>query len=126
MKKELCAVCLLIIIFVAGLMNIHYINQLTDDLKNLVNEATNDALQGRWESAEKRGEEAVRKWGENDPYTHIVLRHGEIDQTTDSFYDLLEVIYSKDIGGVKGASQAVNAHLNSIASMEQVKFGSIF
>ena len=61
-----------------------------------------------------------------DSYTHIFIRHPEIDSTTDAFYELLDSVSAGDIKTTQGAFEKVEAHLASIAGMEHITIGSIF
>lgn len=126
MKKEIIVGFLLVFIFSAALFNIHALNRLTDDIVQLVEESEKSAAAGNWEEAAAKAEEAEKRWEENDSYTHIVLRHSEINMATDAIYELLKEIYSENMGGVRGAAKAVNAHMTSISSIEHIKLGSIF
>jgi len=126
MKKELFAGALLLTMLIASIVNIWYLNKLTENLIDIVETAEEEALSGNWDKAEENAEEAARIWDKNDPYTHIVLRHFEIDSATDAIYQLLNEIYSKNEGGVRGETKALTAQLDSLASIEEIKFGSIF
>lgn len=126
MKKEIFAGALLLAILITSVININCLNKLTDNLISLVETAEEEALSGDWEAAAAGAEKAARIWAESDSYTHVVLRHHEIDGATNAIYELLKEIYSQNEGGVRGASKALIAHLDSMRSMEEIKFGSIF
>jgi hypothetical protein len=126
MKKEIIVGLLLVFIFSVALVNIHALDRLTGDVVKLVEESEKNAAAGKWVEAAAKAEEAEKKWSEKDSYTHLVLRHAEINMATDAIYELLKEIYSEDIGGVKGAAKAGNAHMTSISSIEHIKLGSIF
>lgn len=126
MKKEIIVGLLLVLLFAAALVNIHFLNRLTDDIIELVEASEQNAEAGNWNEAAAKAEEAAAKWAENNSYTHIVLRHSEINAATDAMYELLKEIYSENTGGVKGAAKGVTEHMTSIASIEEIKFGSIF
>lgn len=126
MKKELIVGGFLILMLAAAIINIHYLNKLTDKVTHLIEESERYTADGDWSSAEKKAEEASHTWDENDTYTHLVLRHPEIEATTDSIYGYIEQIYSKDQGAAKGAAKAAIARLKSISSIEQIRLGSIF
>lgn len=126
MLKEILVGCFLVIMLAAAIVNIHFLNKLTDDITRLIEESSRSAEQGDWDSAAKKAEEAVRLWSDSDTYTHLVLRHPETEDATDALYALLQEVYAKEEGAVKGAAGAAAAHMKSISSIEQIKFGSIF
>lgn len=126
MKKEIIISCFLILMLTAALINIKYLNNLTDDVNRLINEASTYAQSEDWVQAEKAAEAAAALWSDSDSYTHVVLRHSEIESATDSIYGLLEQIYARQAGATRGAAQAAIARLESLSAIEQIKLGSIF
>ncbi len=126
MKKEIIVGCFLILMLAAAFVNIHYLNALTEDVVALVREAEGSAQNEDWAEAEKKAEAAAKLWTGSDTYTHLVLRHPEIESATDALYGLLEKVYAREAGAVKGAAQAARARIESLASIEEIRFGSIF
>ena len=126
MKKEFFAFFLLVAILIASLINTYYINRLSQQIIGIIESAEVSAENEDWVSATKQAEKAADVWKKNDSYTHIVLRHTEIDSATDALYQLLKEIYDKNPESTKGAAKLAIEHLDSIASIEVVKPGSIF
>ncbi len=126
MKKEIMISVFLILMLSAAFVNIHYLNKLTDNIIALVDKADESAQDENWAAAENNAEAAAELWTGSDTYTHLVLRHSEIEEATDALYGLLEQIYAKESGAVKGAAQAAAARLESLATIEEIRFGSIF
>lgn len=126
MKKEIIIGCFLIALLVVSFVNIHYLTKLTDNVTNLIEEAEKYAFESNWELAEKKAEEASNLWENSETYTHVVLRHAEIESATDAIYGLLQQVYSKQTGALKGAAQAAISRMKSISSIEKIKFGSVF
>ena len=126
MKKEVFAIVLLISIFVGSLVNLYCLKNLTNELIELVESGAEYASDGNWKEAAQYVEKATDKWAGSDSYTHIVLRHSEINSTTDAFYELLKGIYSENYGDSTGAARMLIDHLTSIAKMEEIRLGSIF
>jgi hypothetical protein len=126
MKKEMIIGCFLIVLLAASLINIYFLNRLTDNIVQLIEESEKNAEQGDWEKAEKKAEEAATLWSDSDTYTHLVLRHPEVESATDAVYEFMAQIYAKENGTAKGAAQAAISRMKSISSIEQIKFGSIF
>jgi hypothetical protein len=126
MKKEIIIGCFLLILLSASFINIHFLNKLTDNVTHLIEESEKSAEQNDWIKAEKKAEEAVNLWSDSDGYTHLVLRHPEVESVTDAIYGYTEQIYAREEGSAKGAAQAAISRLKSISSIEQIKLGSIF
>lgn len=126
MKKEIIVTCFLILILAAAFINIHYLDKLTEDVAVCINDAVSLASDEKWRDAEIKAEEAVKLWLNSDTYTHIVLRHAEIESATDLIYGFIQEVYAKETGAAIGAAQAAVERLKSIASIEHVKFGSVF
>ncbi|NLL46060.1 MAG: DUF4363 family protein [Clostridiales bacterium] len=126
MKKEIVTGIIFLLIFALTLVNIYVLKNLTDGLLDLIDQSRAYAEKGDWENAISKAKEAEERWNRADPYTHIVIRHSEIDSATDAFYDLLKALYSEEAGNAKGAYMALTAHITSIEGMDKVKLGSIF
>ena len=84
MKKELFAGLVLLVMLAALLLNINQMNSLSDKIIESVQKTSQNAADDDWESAAQNAEKALADWLEKDAYTHIVLRHAEIDSITDS------------------------------------------
>ena len=126
MVKEIAVGCFLALMLAAAVVNIHFLNKLTDRVVGLIEESRNSTEQGDWDNAEKKAEEASRLWSDSDTYTHLVLRHPETEDAADAIYAYMQEVYAKEEGAVKGAAEAAIARMKSISSIEQIKFGSIF
>ena len=106
MKKAVAAAVLLALLFGAAAWNIAHIDSLTGSLTASADEAL----------AHCRAEN----------YTHIMIRHAEVDSATDAFYAALEPILTHDADAAESAIECLKAHLQSIGSMEHVSFRSVF
>ena len=125
MKKEIYAVILLVVMFAGAIINNRYISVMTGEIETLSEQAGAAAASEDWEKAAKYAETAVKEWARMDKYTHIVLRHSEIDTVSDALYELLKEANSENGGGAEGAAQQAAYHLRSISEMERLKLGSI-
>jgi hypothetical protein len=126
MKKEIITAGFLLLLLAAAFVNTYFLDKLTGDVVSQIETAEKSAREGSWDEAEKKAEKAAELWTGSDTYTHLVLRHNESEAATDSLYSLLEQIYAREDGAVKGAAQAAKARLESISSIEKIRFGSIF
>ena len=126
MLKEIITVCLLVLMLTAALLNIHYLKVLTEDITVLISESKNAAVAGDWGKAATTAKHAEKLWDDKTGYTHVILRHGEIDTVSDALYDYISCINEQDVKASGAAADKVIYHLDSIYKMEQVRFGSIF
>jgi len=124
--KEISVIALLVLMLAAAFVNVRYLNKLTDDVTAAAERAAALAEAGKWDEAASEAESASKKWESKENYTHMVLRHSEIEECTAALNGFLKEIYMKEEGGVKGALAAVKSQMTSIASIERVKLGSIF
>ena len=114
MKRELAAGLLLLALIGGAIYNIFYVGKLTRDISGDLYASQEALTAGNGERAEEYAERALQKWLGAEQYTHIFVRHSEIDATADAFYDGIDKAYSKLL-----------YHLSSIATMEQISLGSI-
>ena len=124
MKKEIIALSLLVLLFAASLFNIWYFDRLCMDIAGEVN-ASSDALKrGDMEAAQEHLNSALHTWLDADSYTHIFIRHPEIDSTADAFYELGQAL-EENSESCRAAYDKLLYHLESIRTMEHLRFGSI-
>ncbi len=126
MKKAIAAAILLALLFGAAAWNIAHIDSLTGDLTALADEALGYCRAEDYGAAEDSLREAIKLWYSAENYTHIMIRHSEVDSATDAFYAALEPILTGDKDAAESAIECLKAHLQSIDSMEHVSFRSVF
>lgn len=126
MNREICAYLLLLALFLGSLYNIHVMDTKIGSLRTEAEKAYESAQNGDFEDAERQLRSAADRWLDMDEYTHIFIRHTEIDSATDAFFDMLSDIGSKDAEGVEGSHRKLDAHLQSLITIEHLSFGSIF
>lgn len=126
MKKELIAFSLIVLLAAGSLVNISYLRGFMDSLGNQLALSRTAMEQGDCDTAREVLLDAIDDWLSSDGYTHIFIRHAEIDSTTDAFFDLLSDVCARDTDAAEGAYGKLEAHLASIVGMEQVTLGSIF
>ena len=112
-------------LFGGALYNIYYMDSLAETLIVSVEDARKSADAGDFNAAETELRGAIDLWMGSDGYTHIFIRHPEIDSATDAFYELLSDVKSGDSKAAVGSFEKVEAHLKSIAGMEHITIGSI-
>ena len=80
---------------------------------------------GDFSAAEAALDTAIEHWIAANAYTHIFIRHPEIDSTSDAFYELKELLAEQNADGFPSAFDKLKYHLNSIDKMEHIRLGSV-
>lgn len=126
MKKELIAAVLLAVIFAGVMLNIRASERIVSSLMSEVDAAYAQLKGGDNESAVKTIDRAIERWLTLDGYTHIFIRHSEINSTTEAFFQFKSDIGSGDADAAEGSYGLLSETLRSIMTMEQISLGSIF
>lgn len=126
MKKELIAAVLLAVIFAGVMLNIRASEKIVSSLMSEVDAAYAQLQCGDNESAVKTIDRAIEHWLTLDGYTHIFIRHSEINSTTEAFFQFKSDIGSGDADAAEGSYGLLSETLRSIMTMEQISLGSIF
>lgn len=126
MKKELIAAVLLAVIFAGVMLNIRASEKIVSSLMSEVDAAYAQLKSGDSESAAETLDKAIEHWLTLDGYTHIFIRHSEINSTTEAFFQFRSDIGSGDADTADGSYGLLSETLRSIMTMEQISLGSIF
>ena len=125
MKKELIAAVLLAVIFAGVMLNIRASEKIVSSLMSEVDAAYAQLKSGDSESAAETLDKAIERWLMLDGYTHIFIRHSEINSTTEAFFQFKSDIGSGDADAAEGSYGLLSETLRSIMTMEQISLGSI-
>lgn len=126
MRRMYAGALILTLLLTASLFNVAYLDGKIAELKTMVQTAAVRTESGEYEAAVESLSRAIAAWEEMEGYTHIFIRHSEIDGATDAFYEYLGDLCAGDAGSAAGSYEKLCAHLESIASMEHVTIGSVF
>ena len=126
MKKEIAAAIILIALFAGVMLNIKVSGNIILSLEDDVTAAYESARNGDFDRAKPQLDAAIEHWMSLDGYTHIFMRHSEINSTTEAYFQLKSDIYAEDIGAAECSYSLLMADLDSLMTMEQISFGSIF
>ncbi len=126
MKREWVATALLLALFLASLVNIACLDRLIGDLETELETAERQAGAGRYAEAEAALDRAIARWVDADRYTHIFIRHPEIDACSDAFFELKGCLSEQNAEGFPSAFEKLKYHLESIDEMEHIRLGSVF
>ena len=126
MKKAMAAVSLLAVLAVVSLWNIRYLDQFTGQLEEMIHESREKWSQGDPKGASASLEEALTLWFDRESYTHVFIRHSEVNDVTDAFYDVFSAIAGENAESADSQYDRLIAHLESIDTMEHVTVKSVF
>lgn len=125
MKRELVAGALLVLLLATALENLSYLCRLVDRVERHVELSAAALEDGRGELALKELDIALELWREAERYTHVFVRHSEIDTVSDEFYELRHTLYTESADSREAYLRLIY-HLESIEEMEHLHIGSIF
>ena len=124
MTRELAAGALLLLLMAGAWWNIRAVDTLTGDILAGLDISQAAEEQGDHLTAQAALAKALNRWLEADSYTHIFIRHAEIDSTADAFYELQAQLLAGE-GDSSAAFDKLRYHLDSIQRMEHPSLGSI-
>ena len=125
MKREGLVAMLLFAMFTASLINLHHLDRLIGSVEDRLQESRAAAGAENFEAAQQTADEALSLWLKAEPYTHIVLRHPEVDSISDAFFELKEKLAEQETGEVYASFDLLLYHLSCIQRMEHPYLGSI-
>lgn len=126
MKKEIIAAVLLAVLFAGVLINIRISENIVLSLSDEVDAAYLSLKSGNGVEASQQLDKAIDHWLTLDGYTHIFIRHSEINSTTEAFFQFKSDVSSGDADAAEGSYGLLKETLNSLMTMEQISLGSIF
>lgn len=126
MKKSIFAGILLLTVLLASIWNIRHMDRFSGSLMSGLDSAEMLWNEGRFDEAVELVEKLIGEWRAGDGYTHIFVRHSEVDSTSDCFFELLSALKMKEAGAADAAAELLRYHLTSIREMEHITLRSVF
>ena len=126
MKREISALLLLAVLAAVSVWNIHRTDTLTGDIKEHLELSEKALLSGDRDYAAEQLEAAQRIWLSARSFTQVFLRHPELDDTSDVFYEIMRDLRAGETRGLSASYERLRYHLDCIADMEHVSLGSLF
>ena len=126
MTREKAAAALMLLLVAISVWNIRSADRLCEAINAEILQCSEHAQQENWEQAHNSMENALDMWLAAESYTHIFIRHPEIDSCSDVFYDAMGAISDEGKAELEASLSKLHYHLKSIASMEHVSIGNIF
>ena len=124
--RELLALLLIILLVAISALNVLAADKLCSNIEAQLLQAEANALKSRWPDAEAAFTLALDAWLNAESYSHVFIRHPEIDSCTELFYDLQEAILSQSGPEIKALFEKLLYRIEGIAQMEKLKLGNVF
>ena len=124
MKREWIAGALLLLLMALSFLNVHYLERKTDALSTLIAEAETHYEAGGRQEAEALVRQSLDDWLDWKLYSHIMMRHSEIDFISDAYYNLLEALEG-DETVAQASFRNVIDKLLALVVKERIDLGSI-
>lgn len=125
MKREFVALAVILTILIASIVNGRYVERKTTEFSENLRIAQQLYDSGAQEKAVAKVADALDDWLEWKRYAHIMLRHSEVDNVTEAYYDLLSEVENSDEKVPAASFKKVEQLLKNISTMEQLSIGAI-
>ncbi len=125
MRREYTAMIILAILMLGAWLNLRHMDSLTERIEAKLELSQKAAEQGSMDISEKALLDALDMWLSADGYTHIFIRHSEIDAISDSFYELYDALLSGETDALTPAYEKLIYHLESVNDIEHLSLRSL-
>ena len=126
MTRESYAALLLAALIAVSVWSIRRVDRLSDELEAHLAKSEKAALAEDYENAALEADAALRIWLGAKTYTHIFIRHPEIDSVADAFYSLRQTLDARNARELPPVYDLLRYHLGCIREMEHISVGSVF
>lgn len=125
MKREFVALAVILAILAASIINGHYVERKTTEFSHDLHIAQELYDSGAREEATTKVADSLKGWLEWKSYAHIMLRHTEVDNVTEAYFDLLSDMEDEKADVPAASFGKVEQLLQNISAMEQLSIGAI-
>lgn len=125
MKKESLAAGILLLIFLFSALNILCLRRLTLRLELQLDAAEASCTAEDYAGAERALNHALELWQDAEHYTHVFLRHSEVDAATEALYEALADVKDHP-AEVSTSIRHLRHQLHELRAMNTPRLGSIF
>ena len=126
MKREIGALLLLAALIGLSLWSIRRTDRLTEEVEQHLALSEKALRADDRDRASAELEAAERVWHASEHFTHVFLRHPELDGISDAFFSLRQGLDAGDGIELKAAYDLLRYHLECVDSMEHISPGSVF
>ena len=126
MKREIGALLLLAALIGLSLWSIRRTDRLTEEVEQHLALSEKALRADDRDRASAELEAAERVWHASEHFTHVFLRHPELDGISDAFFTLRQGLDAGDGIELAAAYDLLRYHLECVDSMEHISPGSVF
>ena len=126
MKRELWALTLLVLLCAGAALNVCTADRLIGTVEQSLDRAEHAAARSDFDTALLALNTARDLWDGYRCYTHIFLRHPDLDAIGDAFYQAEAMLRQHDREAFPALLAQLRFHLQAIDRMEHPDLGSIF
>ena len=126
MKKELFALLAILLLIIGSIGNVRHLIKTTNDISNHIYYSGLYCSLDDYTAANTEMNKALDIWESEENYTHVFIRHSEIDTISDVLYDTLSAINNREKYDAEFLLQKLQHHLDTLVKMERISIGSIF
>lgn len=125
MKRELCALGLLLLLVVGALWNLRSADRLTGRVADSLDRAEQAARQEDYALALQALQEGHALWDSRRNYTQVFFRHPDLDGLQEAFAALEQLLRQEDPAW-PAALELLRYALETTDRMEHVSLGTVF
>ena len=126
MKREIGALLLLAALIGLSVWSIRRTDRLMEEVERHLALSEKALRADDRDGASAELEAAERVWHAAEHFTHVFLRHPELDGISDAFFTLRQGLDAGDGIELKAAYDLLRYHLECVDRMEHVSPGSVF
>ena len=126
MKKEICAALALLLLFIGALSNLTHLNKIMEQIQTHIDYSLLYCSLEDYVAAHTETTKAKQIWEDEERYSHVFIRHSEIDKMNDIFYDVLSAIQSHEKYEAEYHLKKLQHYADNLVVMEQLSLGSVF
>lgn len=119
MRRLLIAVTLLVLVLCGAWGSTNHLGELTGQMSSLLTQAENLGENGDWESALSLTRQAETFWKDHAFYFHILLRHSDTDNITQSFREVKEFLRCQESGEYSAANAILIGRIDLLYEQER-------
>ena len=126
MKREIGALALLSLLLLIAVWNVGHADFLTDQIMLNLERSERAVEHEDLEGALIALDNALTLWHDARAYTSVFLRHPDVDDVADAFYDLRQLLLQHDDEAIPAALSRLRYHLDTLDYMEHLSLGTVF
>ena len=126
MKKELCALFILLVLIGASIGNYIHIKHLFEEISGHINYSQQYCLLEDYAAAYTETNKILETWSSAEKYTHVFIRHSELNEFANIVSDIQIAIKNKKRHESEILLKKLKSHTDDILKMEKPSLGTIF